>query len=79
MNAVEIEQGQFGIDPPALRRGRVPLRLSGCLRQQEDPVKPREWFLVPLHVVDEAVKRILDGSIAEVVYSPEAARLVSRQ
>jgi len=41
------------------------------------PVKPREWFLVPLHVIDEAVQRILDGSIAEVVYDPKTAQLVS--
>ena len=40
------------------------------------PVKPREWFLVPLHVIDEAVDRILDGSITDVVYDPEMARLV---
>jgi T5orf172 domain len=41
------------------------------------PVKPREWFLVPLHVIDEAVQRIQDGSITEVVYDPKAARLGS--
>lgn len=41
-----------------------------------NPVKPREWFLVPLHVIDEAVKRIRDSSITEVVYDPKTARLV---
>jgi hypothetical protein len=41
------------------------------------PVKPREWFLVPLHVIDEAVQRIRDGSITEIVYDPKTARLVS--
>ena len=40
------------------------------------PVKPREWFLVPLHVIDEAVRRIRDGSITDVVYDPQTARLV---
>lgn len=40
------------------------------------PVKPREWFLVPLHVIDEAVERIRDGSITDVVYDPKSARLV---
>jgi len=39
------------------------------------PVKPREWFLVPLHVIDEAVQRIRDGSITDVVYDPKTARL----
>ena len=43
-----------------------------------NPVKPREWFLVPLHVIDEAVQRIRDGSITEVVYDPKNARLVDR-
>lgn len=39
-------------------------------------VHPREWFLVPLSVIDEAVERIRDGSIEEYVYEPQAARLV---
>ncbi len=41
-----------------------------------NPVKPREWFLVPLHVIDEAVERIRDGSITDVVYDPQTAQLV---
>lgn len=41
------------------------------------PVKPREWFLVPLHVIDEAVQRIQDGSITDVIYDPKTAKLVS--
>lgn len=40
-----------------------------------NPVKPREWFLVPLHVIDEAVELIRDGSITEVTYDPRSARL----
>ncbi|MDF5893676.1 GIY-YIG nuclease family protein [Pseudomonas syringae pv. syringae] len=42
-----------------------------------NPVKPREWFLVPLHVIDEAIERIRNGSITEVIYDPQTARLVS--
>jgi hypothetical protein len=41
------------------------------------PVQPREWFLVSLQVIDEAVARILDGAIATVVYDQSTARLVS--
>lgn len=41
-----------------------------------NPVKPREWFLVPLHVIDEAVERIRDGSITDMVYDPSSAKLV---
>jgi hypothetical protein len=40
------------------------------------PVVPREWFLVPLFVVDEVVDRIKDGTITGYVYDPKAARLV---
>ena len=40
------------------------------------PVKPREWFLVPLQVIDEAVNRVRDGSITSHVYDPKSARLV---
>jgi hypothetical protein len=41
------------------------------------PVKPRAWFVVPLSVIDEAVRRIRDGSITSVAYDPATARLVS--
>jgi Meiotically Up-regulated Gene 113 (MUG113) protein len=40
------------------------------------PVIPREWFLVPLFVVSEAVERIKDGTITGYVYDPKAAALV---
>ncbi|WP_036106847.1 GIY-YIG nuclease family protein [Lysobacter capsici] len=33
-------------------------------------VKPREWFHMPLHIIDEAVKRIQDGTITNVIYAP---------
>ncbi|MFE9276813.1 GIY-YIG nuclease family protein [Paenibacillus glucanolyticus] len=42
------------------------------------PVRPKEWFLVPLNVIDEAVSRIQDGSIVNVVYDPQTARLVEQ-
>ncbi|MCA1379360.1 GIY-YIG nuclease family protein [Bradyrhizobium sp. BRP05] len=41
-----------------------------------NPVIPREWFLVPLFVVNEAVDRIKDGSITDYTYDPKAAALV---
>ena len=40
------------------------------------PVKPKEWFMVPLQVIDEAVKRIRDGSITEYIYETKSASLV---
>ena len=42
------------------------------------PVKPREWFLVPLPVIDEAVRRIVDGSITGIFYDLQQARLTAR-
>ncbi len=39
-------------------------------------VVPREWFLVPLFVVDEAVERIKNGTIMEYIYDPKTASLV---
>lgn len=41
-----------------------------------NPVRPREWFLVPLHVIDEAVQLIREGSISAMIYDPKTARLV---
>ena len=40
-----------------------------------NPVVPREWFLVPLFVIDEAVSRIKDGSITDYCYEPNTALL----
>jgi hypothetical protein len=40
-----------------------------------NPVKPREWFLVPLPVIDEIVQRIQDHSIVDFEYDPAVARL----
>ncbi|EAQ29768.1 YeeC-like protein [Erythrobacter sp. NAP1] len=39
------------------------------------PVVPKEWFLVPRFVIDEAVARIKDGTITEFVYDPTSASL----
>ena len=39
------------------------------------PVIPREWFLVPLFVIKEAVERIKDGTISGYVYNPGEACL----
>jgi len=43
-----------------------------------NPVVPREWFLVPLFAVDEAVEKIKDGTITNYVYDPATARLQGR-
>ena len=43
-----------------------------------NPVLPREWFLVPLFAVDEAVEKIKDGTITSYAYDPKTARLQRR-
>lgn len=44
-----------------------------------NPVKPREWFLVPLQAINEAVERILDGSITQYAYDTHKACMVRVQ
>lgn len=43
-----------------------------------NPVVPREWFLVPLFVIDEAIEKFKDGTIGEYVYDPNGATLERR-
>jgi hypothetical protein len=40
------------------------------------PVIPREWFLAPLFVIDEAVNRIKDGTITPLRLRSEKTKLV---
>jgi len=39
------------------------------------PVKAREWFLVPLFIIDEVVDKIKDGTISDYYYDPASAEL----
>ena len=39
------------------------------------PVRAREWFLVPVFVIDEMVEKIRDGSISDYYYDPQSATL----
>jgi len=43
------------------------------------PVQPREWYLVPLSVVDELVEKIRDGSIVNFKYDPASASLIASE
>ncbi len=40
-----------------------------------NPVVPREWFLVPLFAIDEAVEKIKEGTITGYRYDPGSASL----
>jgi hypothetical protein len=42
------------------------------------PVSPKEWYLVPLHIIDETVQRIRDGSITDVIYDPKTASFAAK-
>lgn len=39
------------------------------------PVTAREWFLVPVFIIDEVVKKIKNGTIKEYYYDPNTAKL----
>lgn len=41
-------------------------------------VQPREWFLVPLSIINELVARISDGTVTQHVYDPARAEFVAQ-
>jgi T5orf172 domain len=41
------------------------------------PVKPREWFLVPLEVIEEVIEKIKEGTIEQYRYDLNTASLVA--
>lgn len=41
-------------------------------------VEPREWFLVPLPVIQEAIEKLIAGNIEKFRYNPEEARIEKR-
>ena len=53
--------------------------LDIALTDRINPLVPRNWFLVPFAVVDEAVERIKDGRVKSYVYDPRQARLLERK
>ena len=54
---------------------RLDLQLKDRFGSQ---VEPREWFLVPLPVIDEAIQKIKEGTIGDFRYDAETARLTLR-
>lgn len=69
INHVKLENLIHKILEPA----RCPLVLQDRFGK---PFRPREWFIVPLSVIDEIVERIRDGSITDYRFDKEQARLV---
>jgi len=39
------------------------------------PFTPREWFLIPLFVIDEAIEHVRDGTIGDYVYDIDSVTL----
>ena len=40
-------------------------------------IKPREWFLVPINTIAEAISRLKDGSIVDYQYDAETGELIN--
>jgi hypothetical protein len=54
-----------------------PARLDIEIRDRfGNPITPREWFLVPVFVIDEVVERIKAGTITDYRYDPNTASLI---
>lgn len=61
-----------------IHRVLEPARLDVDLRDRfGNPVVPREWFIVPIFVIDEIVERFKDGTIGNLRYDPEQAKLIA--
>ena len=43
-----------------------------------NPVVPREWFLVPLFIIDQVVEKIKDGTLGDYLYDTKEAKLIKR-
>jgi len=44
-----------------------------------NPVVPREWFLVPIFIIDEVVERIKDGTLSKYKYDTKSVSLVQHK
>ena len=53
-------------------KARLDLELKDRFGAQ---VEPREWFLVPLPVIDEAIQKVMDGTLGSFRYDSETAAI----
>ena len=44
-----------------------------------NPVKPREWFLAPLFIINEVIDKIREGSITNYKYNIKEGRLEEKK
>jgi len=54
-------------------KARLDLELQDRFGAQ---VEPREWFLVPFPVIEEAIQKLIEGTIEKYEYDPKSAKLV---
>ena len=41
-----------------------------------NPIYPREWFLVPLFIIDEVVEKIINGTLSKYQYDAKSVKLI---
>ncbi len=68
INRTKLEKLIHRVFEPARLDIEIPDRFG-------NPVIPREWFLVPIFAIDQAVEKIKDGTISDFVYDPKSAKL----
>ena len=55
----------------------APVRLEVSITDRfGKPITPREWFLVPRTVIDDAIQKIRAGTIVDYRYAPELGEIV---
>lgn len=69
INRSKLENVLHRVFAPARLELEIPDRFG-------HPVKPREWFLVPLPIIQSAIDRIADNTLARFIYDRETAQLV---
>lgn len=61
-----------------LHKFLIKARLKISIHYNGKEIKPKEWYLIPLEVIDEVVEAILDKSIVSLKYDQKTFSLVKR-
>ena len=71
INRTKLENILHRFFEPAKLDIKIPDRLG-------NRIAPREWFLVPLFIIDQVVEKIKNGTISQYKYDTDSAALVER-
>ena len=41
-------------------------------------LQPRVWFLVPLPIIEEAIEKLIDGTLPKHRYEPQEGRIIEQ-